>query len=58
MLSGFAKATCTNSRAAKLYWRPLNLKRSLPVFEWTSENEYFFEYLAVHACRVTIVMAV
>ena len=26
----------------KLYWRPLNWKRSLPVLKWTSESEYFF----------------
>ena len=35
-LTGFVKATKT-CRAAKRYWRPLNLKRSLPV--------YFFEFL-------------
>ena len=28
-------------QAAKLYWRPLNLKRSLPVLKWTSECEHF-----------------
>ena len=31
----------TNSEAAKVYWRRLNLKRSLPVLEWTSESERF-----------------
>ena len=39
-LTGFAKATKT-SGAAKVYWRQLNSKRSLPVLEWTSESEYF-----------------
>ena len=39
-LTGFAKATKT-SGTAKVYWRPLNSKRSLPVLEWTSESEYF-----------------
>ena len=39
-LTGFAKATKT-CPAAKQYWRPLNLKRSLPVLKWTSESEYF-----------------
>ena len=39
-LTGFSKATKT-SGAAKLYWRRLNSKRSLPVLEWTSESEYF-----------------
>ena len=53
-LSEFAKATKT-SRAAKLYWRPLNLKRSLPVLKWTSESEYFERlqtcsiYISMHA---------
>ena len=39
-LSEFAKAAKT-SRAAKLYWRPLNSKGSLPVLKSTSESEYF-----------------
>ena len=38
-LTGFAKATKT-SGAAKVYWRRLNSKRSLPMLEWTSESEY------------------
>ena len=37
-LTGFAKATKT-CPAAKRYWRPLNLKRSLPVLKWTSESQ-------------------
>ena len=37
-LAGFAKATKT-CPAAKWYWRPLNLKRSLPVLKWSSESE-------------------
>ena len=39
-LTGFAKATKT-CRAAKLYWRPLNLKRSLPVLKLTFERDEF-----------------
>ena len=39
-LTGFAKNTKT-SGAAKVYWRRLNSKRSLPVLEWTSESKYF-----------------
>ena len=42
--SEFVMATKT-SRAAKLYWRPLNSKGSLPVLKWTSESEYFSETL-------------
>ena len=42
-LTGFAKATKT-CPAHKLYWRPLNWKRSLPVLKWTSESEYFFSF--------------
>ena len=42
-LTGFAKATKT-CPAHKLYWRPLNWKRSLPVLKWTCESEYFFEF--------------
>ena len=42
-LTGFAKATNT-CPAHKLYWRPLNWKRSLPVFKWTSESEYFLSF--------------
>ena len=36
-----ATKTCP---AHKLYWRPLNLKRSLPVLKWTSDREYFFSF--------------
>ena len=36
--TGFAKATKT-SGTAKVCWRQLNSKRSLPVLEWTSESE-------------------
>ena len=39
-LTGFVKATKT-CPAAKWYWRPLNLKRSLPVLKWKSKSEYF-----------------
>ena len=39
-LTEFAKATKT-SGAAKVYWRRLNSKRSLPMLDWTSESEYF-----------------
>ena len=46
-LAGFALAMKT-SGAAKVYWRRLNSKRSIPVLEWTSESEYF-EPLAAHA---------
>ena len=42
-LAGFAKATKT-CLAAKWYWRPLNLKRSLHVLKWTSESEYFLGF--------------
>ena len=43
-LTGFAKATKT-CPAHKLYWRPLNWKRSgLPVLKWTSESEYFLSF--------------
>ena len=41
--TGFAKATKT-CPAHKLYWRPLNWKRSLPVLKWTSESEYFLSF--------------
>ena len=41
-LTGFAKATKT-SGAAKVYWRRLNSKGSLPMLEWTSESENFFD---------------
>ena len=39
-LSGFAMATKT-CRASELYQRPLNSMRSLSVFKWSSESEYF-----------------
>ena len=39
-LAGFAKATKT-SGVAKVYWRRLHSKRSLPVLEWSSESKYF-----------------
>ena len=39
-LTGFALATKTCG-AAKVYWRRLNSKRSLPVLKWASESEYF-----------------
>ena len=39
-LTGFALDTKT-SGAAKVYWRQLNSKRSLPVLKWVSESEYF-----------------
>ena len=39
-LTGFAQDTKT-SGAAKVYWRRLNSKRSLPVLKWVSESEYF-----------------
>ena len=39
-LEGFALAMKT-SGAAKVYWRRLNSKRSLPVLKWASESEYF-----------------
>ena len=42
-LAGFAKATKT-CPAHKLYWRPLNWKRSLAVLKWTSESEYFLSF--------------
>ena len=42
-LTGFAKAAKT-CPAHKLYWRPLNWKRSLPVLKWTSESEYFLSF--------------
>ena len=42
-LTGFAKATKT-CPAHKLYWRPLNWKRSLAVLKWTSESEYFLSF--------------
>ena len=42
-ITGFAKATKT-CPAHKLYWRPLNWKRSLPVLKWTSESEYFLSF--------------
>ena len=42
-LPGFAKATKT-CPAHKLYWKPLNWKRSLPVLKWTSESEYFLSF--------------
>ena len=42
-LTGFAKATKT-CPAHKLYWRPLNWKRSLPVLKWTFESEYFLSF--------------
>ena len=44
-LTGFAKAmkTCL---AVKRYWRPLNLKRSLPVLKWTSESCFFLFFLS------------
>ena len=35
------KRQTKTSRADKLYWRPLNSKRSLPVLKWTSESEHF-----------------
>ena len=41
--TGFAKATKT-CPAHKLYWGPLNWKRSLPVLKWTSESEYFLSF--------------
>ena len=51
------------SRAAKVYWRQLNSKRSFPVLEWTSESEYFERFkkisitlpLAAHAWRVVMI---
>ena len=59
-LTGFAKAAKTFG-AAKVYWRRLKSKRSLPVLEWTSESEYFERFkkilidatspLAAHAQR-------
>ena len=49
-LTGFAKASKT-SGAAKVYWRRLNSKRSLPVLEWTSESEYFFVYISIYIAR-------
>ena len=39
-LTGFALATKT-SGAAKVHWKRLNSKRSLPVLKWASESEYF-----------------
>ena len=36
----FALDTKT-SGAAKVYWRRLNSKRSLPMLKWVSESEYF-----------------
>ena len=44
-VTGFAKATKT-CPAAKLYWRPLNSKRSLPVLKRTSESEHFLSFFA------------
>ena len=43
--TGFAETTKT-SGAAKVYWRRLNSKRSLPVLKWAYESEYFerFKY--------------
>ena len=39
---GLALALATKtSGAAKVYWRRLNSKRSLPVLKWASESEYF-----------------
>ena len=43
VIAGFAKATKT-CPAHKLYWRPLNWKRSLAVLKWTSESEYFLSF--------------
>ena len=37
---GFTLATKTPG-AAKVYWKRMNSKRSLPVLKWASESEYF-----------------
>ena len=41
--------------AAKVYWRRLNSRRSLPVLDWSSESEYFerFKFFCrynIHCC--------
>ena len=51
-LTGFAKAAKT-SAAFKVYWRRLNLKRSLSTLEWTSESEYFERYKKIYIFAVT-----
>ena len=54
-LTGFAKATKT-CPAHKLYWRPLNWKRSLPVLKWTSESEYFLSFEFFFADNIYIII--
>ena len=54
--TGFAKATKT-CPAHKLYWRPLNWKRSLPVLKWTSESEYFLSFEKFFADTIYIIMS-
>ena len=42
-LRGFAK-TMKTSGAAKVYWRRLNSKRSLPVLEWTLKARFLHQH--------------
>ena len=56
-LTGFAKVTKT-CLAHKLYWRPLNWKRSLPVLKWTSESEYFLSFEIFFADTIYIIIPV
>ena len=37
---------CKTSGAAKVYWRRLNSKRSLPVLDCTSESDYFETFVS------------
>ena len=52
-LTGFAKATKT----VKQHWRPLNLKRSLPMLNWTSvsiSNFFFLQNLCTKYSNISV----